>query len=272
MDPARTQALGFACDGLTLALEGRPAHIVDQAHSSTGFAQARIGVVFTQLQPVLGPAGEHPVGLGDPLRDQVVDQHAQISLVAKWQPTGLAFDLQGSIHASKQALRGRLFVARGAVDLAGKEKAVDRLRLERRAQAARVEEVVLDRIAGTQDVRLLQPLHRMQRGQLHVEWQRGGNAVRINLVRRQTLGLQKNLVARLVGKSVHLVLDARAVARAAAFDQAGEHRAAVEAAANDLVGAFVGVGDPARQLARVHCRVAEEAEHRHLAQRRGSVR
>ena len=73
-------------------------------------------------------------------------------------------------------------------------------------------------------------------------------------------------MAVLVGEAVDLVLDARAVARAHALDHAGEHRAAVEAGADDLVRAGVGVGDPAGQLARVLAGVAQEAEHRHRVQ------
>ena len=59
------------------------------------------------------------------------------------------------------------------------------------------------------------------------------------------------MVAVLVGEAVDLVFDARAVARADALDHAGEHRRAVEVGADDVVGAAVGAGDPARQLARV---------------------
>ena len=70
-------------------------------------------------------------------------------------------------------------------------------------------------------------------------------------------------MAGFVGKAVDLVFDARAIARAHAFDLAGEHGAAVKAAANDVVGRFGGVGDPTRHLARVHVGAAHEAEHRH---------
>jgi hypothetical protein len=47
-------------------------------------------------------------------------------------------------------------------------------------------------------------------------------------VRGQAFGLQKDLVAVLVRKAVDLVFHAGAVARAHAFDLAGEHRAAVK--------------------------------------------
>ena len=69
-------------------------------------------------------------------------------------------------------------------------------------------------------------------------------------------------MAGLAGKPMDLVLDRRAIARAHALDHAGEHRRAIQAAADDLVGALVGMRDPARQLPRVHVAPAEEREHR----------
>ena len=70
----------------------------------------------------------------------------------------------------------------------------------------------------------------------------------------------------LVGEAVDLVLDGRAVARTHALDHAGEHRTAVEAGADDLVRAGIGVGDPAGQLLRMLRGAAHEAEHRHRVQ------
>ena len=126
-----------------------------------------------------------------------------------------------------------------------------------------VEVVVFDRIARAQDVGLLQAHHRTHGVPLHIERQRGRDAVRVDLVRVEPLGLQEDLVAGLVGKAIDLVFDARAVARAHSFDHAREHRAAVKALADDLVRALVGVRDPAADLARVLIGAAHEAEHRH---------
>ena len=79
----------------------------------------------------------------------------------------------------------------------------------------------------------------------------------------QALGLQKDLVAVLAGKAVDLVFHARAITRAHPVDLAGEHGAAVKARTNDLVGALVGVGDPAGHLLRMGDVLTHEAEHRH---------
>ena len=139
---------------------------------------------------------------------------------------------------------------------------MDGLGFQRRLQPARVEVVVLDGVAGAQDVRVFQAGNGAHRRQLDVERQAGGNPVRIIFVRGQAFRLQEDLVAVLVGETVDLVLDRRAVARADTFDHAGEHRAALETAADDVVGALVGVGDPAWQLLRVHRAAAAVGEHR----------
>ena len=149
-------------------------------------------------------------------------------------------------------MRRRLFVARGAIDLAGEEQAANVARLETGRQGAWIEKVVLDRIARPQQVGVLQPHHRPNRFNLNVKRQRGRNAIRVDLVGRQALGLEKDLVRILVSESIHLVFDARAIARADAFDHPLEHRAAIEAATDDFMGARIGVGDPARHLPRMH--------------------
>ena len=59
-------------------------------------------------------------------------------------------------------------------------------------------------------------------------------------------------MARLVGKTVDFVFDARAVTWADTFNLAHKHGTAVKARADDVVGAFIGMGDPARHLLGVH--------------------
>src|SRR5688572_5974905 len=98
----------------------------------------------------------------------------------------------------------------------------------------------------------------MDQLQLHVERQAGGNPVGIDLVAAQSLGLKKDLVAFLTGEAMNLVFDGWAIARADALNDAGKHRRAVEGAANQLVSPRVGVGDPARDLLRVHVPPTEE--------------
>ena len=68
---------------------------------------------------------------------------------------------------------------------------------------------------------------------------------------RQAFGLEKNLVRIFIGEARDLVFDRRTVARAYAFDHAGEERRTIQSGANDVVRTLMRVRDPARQLLRM---------------------
>src|SRR5436309_366149 len=70
-------------------------------------------------------------------------------------------------------------------------------------------------------------------------------------------------MASLRGEAVDLVLDRWAVARTDAFDDSSIHRRAIEATADDVVGARVGVGNPARQLRWMHAGCPHKGKYRH---------
>src|SRR5439155_8895759 len=78
----------------------------------------------------------------------------------------------------------------------------------------------------------------------------------------EALGLEEDLMARLAGKAMNLVLDRRAITRTDPLDDAGKHRRAIDRPANNLVRALVGMRDPARQLRGMHVAPAEEGKHR----------
>src|SRR5690606_15350105 len=166
------------------------------------------------------------------------------------------------VEAGNQTLRAGFLVAGGAVDLAGEEQSGNGLGFQRGMQAARIEIVVLDGVAGATDVRVLEAGNAANQVNLHIERQRGRDAVRIELADAQTFGFQEDLMRGLVGKTHHLVLDRRAIARADTLDLAAVHRRAVQRASDDLVGAFAGVGDPARPLFGMLIAAAEETEDR----------
>ena len=148
--------------------------------------EAQVGVVLAQLQAVLGAAGEHAVGLGDAARDQVVDQHAEVGLVAARAPAGLAPRLQRGVDARQQPLRGRFLVAGRAVDLAGEEEA-RRSPWSRASTSGRADRSsrTRSRSPGRRMCAFSRPADRVHQLQLHVERQAGRDAVRIELVRRR---------------------------------------------------------------------------------------
>ena len=244
--PGRLQTLHLACHGIALAVEGIPAHIIHQPQAAADFGQTHVSVVFTQHQAIFSPAGEHTIRLGYTARNQVVHQYAQIGFIALRTPRLASRNLQRGINTRQQSLRGGLLIASGAIDLAGKEQALDRFGFQRSTQIARIEVVVLDSIARAQYVRLFQPANGMHQFQLHIERQTGRHPVGIILVGGQAFGLEKNLVRALAGEAMDLVFDRWAVARPDSFNLAGIHRRAIQPSANDVVRTFIGMGDPAR--------------------------
>jgi hypothetical protein len=160
----------------------------------------------------------------------------------------LILHLTRGIQARQQTLGAGFFIARRAVDLAGKVEPGDEFRFKTRFQIARIEEIVLDGVARARDVRVFETGHGLHEGLLHLEGQAGGNAVGVDLVGIQAFGLHEDLVGVLVGKAFHLVFYGGAVARTHAIDGAGEHGRLAHVGANNVVGALIGPGDPAGHL------------------------
>ena len=77
----------------------------------------------------------------------------------------------------------------------------------------------------------------------------------------ETFRLEEDLVAVAPRKPHDLVFDRRAIPRTDAFDRARIHRRTVEPGTDDLVGARVGMRDPAGNLPRMRSRLAHEREH-----------
>src|SRR5688572_22948016 len=262
LDARVPESFELARRACALGFEERPALVVHQAELAAPGSQAQIRVVLAKQQPVFGAAGEHAIRLAGAARDQVVDQHADVTLVPlRYERLERACAADG-IDAGDEALRRGFFVARGAVDLPGEEQAAQRLCFERTCEIARIEEIVLDGVAGPRDVRAFEPLDGAHELELHVVRQAGRDAVGIHLVGVQALGFDENLVRGLVRESDYLVLDAGTVARAHAFDLAGEHGRAIGGRTDDLVRAFGGRGEVARQLPRMVTVAAQVTEHR----------
>src|SRR5690606_12956129 len=123
--PGALKALFFLHYALALGLEGGPADIVDQAQFAALLGQAQVGVVLAQDQPVFGTRGKHAVRLLGTQGNQVVNQYADIGLVAARAPGVSALGAQRGVGPGQQALGAGFFITGGAVDLAGEEQAAD---------------------------------------------------------------------------------------------------------------------------------------------------
>ena len=84
--------------------------------------------------------------------------------------------------------------------------------------------------------------------QLYILRQGGGQSLQIHLLGIQPNRLHKRLMARLLGKTHHLVLDARTVPWTHPFDHSAVQRRAMDILPDDFMGRFVGVGDVADHL------------------------
>ena len=222
--------------------------LANQTRLNAERRQALVGVVRTQGQAVLRPRSEHTIGLGDAAGDEVVDQDADISFRPVDQDWLLASELGRSIGARHQALRCRLFIACSAVDLPSEIKARETLGLQRWQQFTRIHIVILNGVAVTDDLCVLEARDGFEEMLLHLLRQRSRNPIGIDRVGFEALRLQKDLMAVAFGEADHLVLNRRAVARAPARDRAAVDGRRAEILLNDLVGRRRGLGHAAGDL------------------------
>src|SRR5258708_34734458 len=83
--------------------ESLPPLIVDEAGVSTARREAEISVVDAQQQPMLRARRKHPVRLEAPFGDQIVDENANVCLVAtKLEHFASGDDVCG-VHAGYEA-------------------------------------------------------------------------------------------------------------------------------------------------------------------------
>ena len=165
--------------------------LADQANPVADGRQALVGVVLPQHQPVLRAAGHHPVRLLRTLCHQIVDEGADVALAAFQHQLLAAQQRQRRVHARHEALRRRLLVARGAVELPRAVQSRHRLRLQRGLQRQRVDAVVLDGVGGPGHHRVLQAGHGVQHLNLNFLRQGGGEPLNVQLLRVQPHGLDE---------------------------------------------------------------------------------
>ena len=93
---------------------------------------------------------EHPVGFQTALGDQVIDQDADVRVMALKFECLCALRVACGIDACHESLRRGFLVARGAVDLSSQKKPANPLRLEASCKRRWLDEVVLNGITGTE--------------------------------------------------------------------------------------------------------------------------
>ncbi len=141
----------------------------------------------------------------------------------------------------------------------GEEESFHSPDLEGGQELARVDEVVLHRIAVSRDDRGLEAGQGPDDTVLNIWRQRRGNPIQIEPRMLQSLGLDEDLMAFFVGKADHFVLDGRTVPRTGCLDLAGVHRRAVQVRTDQLVGDGTGICNVTEHL-RERDRIREDGE------------
>ena len=190
-----------------------------------------------QQQAIFGPRREHPVGFVHAPCNQVIDQDTQVGLAAVEHQRGTICQSQRGVGAGQQPLSGRLLVAGGSIELAGKIESLDSTGLQRRVELRGSGEVVLDRVAVPHDLGFLETSYPVNQLVLHIPWQAGRNAVAVDLMSPPTLGLKEDLMSVLLGKPHHLVLNRRTVPGPGRIDLAAVHRSPVQIVTDQLMTA-----------------------------------
>ena len=141
---------------LRLLLEGAPGGLIQRTDPAAEFHEPEIRVVVAEQEPVLGPAGEHPVGLGRSLGDEIVYQNADIGLLTAQNDGFLAAKVAGGVDPRHDPLGGGLLIPGRPVDLAGVEEARHLLRHQASVEFGRLHVVILDGVAGAHHLGSLQ--------------------------------------------------------------------------------------------------------------------
>src|SRR5262249_15621199 len=124
-----------------------PTFIVDETCLAPSRCEPEIRVVDPQKQTMLGSRCEHPVGLEAALRDQVVDENADVRLIARELPRRETPATARRVDAGDDPLSSRLFIAGRAVYLTGEEKTRDALCFKGSRQLRGLDEVVFHGIS-----------------------------------------------------------------------------------------------------------------------------
>ena len=121
---------------------------------------------------MLGARGEHAVGLIYTLCYQIIDEHANVGLIACQNKWFSPYNLLMGIHSGHQPLPCSFLVARGTIYLACKEETSHQLGFQCVAKLGRIKKVILDSITWAIDMCIGQSRNMTQRCNLHIPRQR----------------------------------------------------------------------------------------------------
>ncbi len=242
--------------------EPLPAFFVHEPALAPLWRQAQVRVLCPKQEPMLCSGGEDAIWLQTALGGEVINQNSDIGITTSEDEIRLAAEAASGVDPGNQSLGRRLFVAGGAVNLAGKVKTTHAMRLERRAQRSRLNEVVFDGIPRSQHDGIFQARQRGHELLLNCSRKAHGKTVDVNLIGLYPFGLEENLVPLAMREAHDLILEGGAVTRANARNLAIKERRCRDIAPHEVVNALRGVEQMAVDLRPIDAVRHEGERHR----------
>src|SRR4030095_3829137 len=116
--------------------------------------QTLIRIVVSQKQSFLSTTCKHTIRLFCSFSDKIINENTCVRLFPAQHEWRATLGLQSSVSSSNHALSCRLFVPRGAIDLAGKIEPADQLSFQRGLELRRREVVIFHCIPWPHDLGL----------------------------------------------------------------------------------------------------------------------
>ena len=147
------------------------------------------------------------------MKDEVVDHDSDVRLMAAEDHWRLTLDMSGGIDSRDQTLSASFLVARRSVDLTRQKQAVETFGLKSSVQFRGLDKVVFDSVSRPDHLSRFESRQGANQALLDLRRKAHRKPVQIDLISRETFGLQEQLVTLAIGKTHHLVFERRTIAR-----------------------------------------------------------
>lgn len=94
------------------------------------FGESGIGIVLTEQNAVFGSGSKHTVWFVNSLCGEIIDEYADITLIAVHLECFVANTMQGCVDSCHGSLSSCFLITGGSVHLSGKEETFDDFRLQ----------------------------------------------------------------------------------------------------------------------------------------------
>ena len=175
------------------------------------FSKPYISIILSEKKPVFSSGCHHPIRLMVFLGYQIIDQHAYIRLGTAENNLVPSRDLHGGIYTSHKSLNSRLLITGGSIKLPACVKAGYLLKLQCWFKLKGINTVIFNGIGIPYNLNTLQSRHSSVHCILYIFRQGTAHSTQVHFTGIKSFRLHKHLMAVLVRKLYHLILNGRTV-------------------------------------------------------------